>query len=139
MCVGFSPSQGKPQVCWTGDSSKHAKVTHVMTLGRQGQQILVALGKGATLINIGRGNIISDTELLRALENGWLKEAVLDVFNIEPLPKDHPFWTHPKVIVTPHVAGNSPARMVAQCVAKNIGNIDSGRLLDHLVSWDQGY
>lgn len=61
-----------------------------------GKNVLLITEKGSTLINIGRGNIISDGDLVHALEMGWIREAVLDVFREEPLAEEHVFWKHPK-------------------------------------------
>ncbi|UTR14080.1 D-2-hydroxyacid dehydrogenase [Salipaludibacillus sp. LMS25] len=62
----------------------------------------------AILINIGRGNVINEDALLTALNEGELRHAVLDVFKEEPLPVNHPFWSHPNVTITPHMSGISP-------------------------------
>ena len=62
---------------------------------------------GAVLINAGRGKLQKDADILRALEDGTLKEASLDVFEVEPLPKTSPLWSHPSVFVTPHAAATS--------------------------------
>lgn len=62
----------------------------------------------AVLINIGRGNVVNEADLLNALEHGQIKHAVLDVFNEEPLPKEHPFWESKSITVTPHLSGISP-------------------------------
>ncbi|MFA9559209.1 D-2-hydroxyacid dehydrogenase [Evansella sp. AB-rgal1] len=64
--------------------------------------------KNAILINIGRGNVMNDWDLLHALNNGEIAHAVLDVFNEEPLPTDHPYWRMENVTVTPHLSGISP-------------------------------
>lgn len=66
---------------------------------------LAAMKPGAILINVGRGDLIIESDLLAALDSGHLAGAVLDVFRAEPLPPDHPFWSHPKITVTPHVSG----------------------------------
>lgn len=61
--------------------------------------------KQSVLINIGRGNVVADGEIVHALNNGWLRGAVLDVFRSEPLPSDSMLWKLPNVIITPHVSG----------------------------------
>ena len=66
---------------------------------------LTAMKAGAFIINAGRGDLVVDADLIAALDSGHIAGAVLDVFREEPLPADHPFWSHPKVTVTPHVSG----------------------------------
>lgn len=68
--------------------------------------------KKTVLINVGRGDVIRSEEILQALNNQWIGGAILDVFEEEPLPKDSALWTHPEVIVTPHVAGLSTPNQV---------------------------
>ena len=58
-------------------------------------------------INVGRGDIIDENSLVNALNQGWISGAILDVFEVEPLPKESPFWKLPQVIITPHMAGLS--------------------------------
>ncbi|MFP7494270.1 D-2-hydroxyacid dehydrogenase [Terribacillus saccharophilus] len=64
--------------------------------------------KHAVFLNMGRGDAVATEVLLGALNQGKIKAAVLDVFEEEPLPQNHPFWDHERVIVTPHMAGNTP-------------------------------
>jgi glyoxylate/hydroxypyruvate reductase A len=77
---------------------------------------------GACLINAGRGRLQKGEDILRALDDGTLKEASLDVFEEEPLPKHSPLWTHPRVFITPHAAASSdpahlaPAMLADGCV-----------------------
>jgi len=90
-------------------------------------------------VNIGRGNVIKEDEIVDALENGWLRGAALDVFNVEPLPSESKLWSHPKVTITPHVAGESRAQDIAECFASNLNKFDSGEDLDCVVNWDRLY
>jgi phosphoglycerate dehydrogenase-like enzyme len=71
---------------------------------------LALLPEGAIVVNVARGALLDDAALLAALDAGRLRGAALDVFPSEPLPAEHPYWGHPRVLVTPHVSGVSPAR-----------------------------
>jgi glyoxylate/hydroxypyruvate reductase A len=94
---------------------------------------------GAVLINAGRGRLQRDADILRALEDGTLKEASLDVFEVEPLPKTSPLWTHPKVFVTPHAAATSdPAHLAAPMLAQ-MDAFERGEKLTNLVNREAGY
>jgi glyoxylate/hydroxypyruvate reductase A len=95
--------------------------------------------KGAFVINPGRGPLIDDDALLAALDSGQIGHATLDVFRIEPLPADHPFWDHPKVTVTPHIAAETKASSAVHVIAENIRRSEAGDPLLHLVDRDAGY
>ncbi len=81
---------------------------------------------GAILINAGRGGLIEDNHLLEALENGNLSRCTLDVFNEEPLPSEHPFWSHEKVTITPHVSAPTRLRSSIKSILINIVRIKKG-------------
>ena len=81
---------------------------------------LAALPRGATVINAARGGHVVDGDLLAALDSGHIAGATLDVFQPEPLPPAHPFWTHPKVTVTPHIASTTNARSSVPQIVDNI-------------------
>lgn len=100
---------------------------------------LARMPAGAVLINPGRGALIDDAALLDALDAGRLAHATLDVFRTEPLPADHPFWTHPKVTVTPHVAAETRPATAARMLAENIRRDLDGLPLLHRVDRTQGY
>jgi glyoxylate/hydroxypyruvate reductase A len=94
---------------------------------------------GAVLINAGRGRLQKDADILKALEDGTLKEASLDVFEVEPLPKTSPLWSHPQVFVTPHAAATSdPAYLVAPMLAQ-MDAFERGEKLNNLVDRKAGY
>ena len=100
---------------------------------------LAYLPKGAALLNPGRGALIDDAALLAALATGQIGHATLDVFRIEPLPPDHPFWAHPNITVTPHIAADTRPASAARVVAENIRRAMAGAPLLHLVDRTRGY
>lgn len=101
-------------------------------------QTLALLAKGAFIINPGRGPLIDDIALLAAMGTN-IAHATLDVFRIEPLPENHPFWTHPQITVTPHIASTTRARTAATCIAENIRRGETGQPFLHLVDRTKGY
>ncbi len=100
---------------------------------------LAILPQGAIIINPGRGALIDDTALLAALDSGALSHATLDVFREEPLPASHPFWHHPKVTVTPHIASETRAATAVQVLAENIRRDRAGAPLLHRLDRIRGY
>jgi glyoxylate/hydroxypyruvate reductase A len=100
---------------------------------------LAMLPKGAVILNPGRGALIDDAALLTALDAGHIGHATLDVFRVEPLPKDHPFWAHPQVTVTPHVAADTRTTSAARVLAENIRRGEAGEPFLHLVDRMRGY
>jgi glyoxylate/hydroxypyruvate reductase A len=94
---------------------------------------------GSVLINAGRGRLQKDADILRALEDGTLKEASLDVFEVEPLPKTSELWNHPRVFITPHAAATSdPEHLVAPMLAQ-MDAFERGEKLTNLVDRKAGY
>lgn len=100
---------------------------------------LAHLAKGAFVINPGRGPLINDAALLAALDAGQIGHATLDVFRQEPLPAGNPYWTHPKVTVTPHIASETRPASAAKVIAQNIARVEAGQPLKNLVSRSRGY
>lgn len=100
---------------------------------------LALMPKGAVLINPGRGGLVDDDALLAVLDDGRLAHATLDVFREEPLPEDHPFWSHPKVTVTPHVASDTRPETASRAIAENVRRGEAGEPFLHLVDRDAGY
>ena len=95
----------------------------------------------AILINVTRGEIVYGDDLLTALNEGLVWGAGLDVTDPEPLPKNHPLWTHPRVIVTPHTAGGSPRRAdrIVDTFCENLRRLRAGRPLVALIDKQKGY
>ena len=89
-------------------------------------ETLKLIKNGAILINAGRGGLIDDDDLLKALDSGKLSECTLDVFNEEPLPPEHPFWFHDKVTVTPHISAPTRLKSSIKSILKNITRIKKG-------------
>ncbi|SLN49704.1 2-hydroxyacid dehydrogenase [Ruegeria meonggei] len=100
---------------------------------------LALLPKGACIINPGRGPLIDDEALLAALNTGHIGHATLDVFRVEPLPADHPYWAHPNVTVTPHIASETRPTTAAQVICENIRRGEAGEPFLHLVDRNLGY
>ncbi len=109
------------------------------TRGILNRDLFAALPRGAVVINAARGAHLVEADLLEALESGHLRGASLDVFVEEPLPADHPFWHHPKVHVTPHMAAVTHASRSAEVVAEAVRAFREGRPLPNLVDRKQGY
>lgn len=95
--------------------------------------------RDVVFINIGRGNIISEANILFALDNNFFRGAVLDVFDVEPLPKDSPLWAQKNITITPHVAGESRAEDVAECFKQNLDQDLAGKEPEGLVDWNKLY
>ncbi len=100
---------------------------------------LALLPKGAVVINPGRGPLINDDALLAALDSGHIAHATLDVFRTEPLPAEHPFWAHPNVTVTPHIASETRPTSAAEVIVENIRRGETGEPFLHLVDRELGY
>ncbi len=102
-------------------------------------ETLALMARGAVVLNPGRGALIDDAALLAALDAGRIGHATLDVFRVEPLPADHPFWAHPKVTVTPHIAADTRAASAARVIAENIRRGEAGEPFLHQVNRSLGY
>ena len=119
-------------------------LVNVLPLTDETQGILNAdkldlLNSNGYLINVGRGHHLVEMDLLKLVKNGKLSGALLDVFQTEPLPEEHPFWQQPEITVTPHVAAISDrTRAVAQTVA-NWNRLQRGAPLLHEVELSRGY
>lgn len=109
------------------------------TRGLIGERQLHAMKPTAWVLNIGRGPLIQERALLRALEERWIAGAVLDVFDTEPLPPDHPFWGQENVVITPHIAGPSIPEEIAPIFNENLRRYLSGKKLRYVVDRTRGY
>ena len=109
------------------------------TNGLIDERMLSKMPYGSIILNPGRGHLINDSALLRAIESGQVSHATLDVFEIEPLPKEHPYWVNEKVTVTPHIASVTRASSSCDVIAKNILRGERGDTFLFLVDRKKGY
>ena len=109
------------------------------TEGILNRETFTRLPKGAYLINVARGQHLVEKDLLAALAKGQLSGACLDVFCQEPLPKTHPFWTHPKITVTPHISSLTYPAAVAPQLVENYRRLGTGEKLMNPVDLQRGY
>lgn len=105
------------------------------TRGIMSAERLGRFAPGANLVNVGRGALVDETALIAALESGHLGSAALDVFDVEPLPVDHPFWAMPQVLVSPHMSGDLVGWRddVVRLFAGNLDRWERGEPLAHVV------
>ncbi|KND54822.1 D-3-phosphoglycerate dehydrogenase [Candidatus Paraburkholderia kirkii] len=97
------------------------------------------LARGAYLVNVARGPHLVDADLLAALDRGQIAAATLDVFHTEPLPKDHPFWTHPRISVTPHISAETLREESIVQIAGKIRALARGEPISGIVDFRRGY
>jgi glyoxylate/hydroxypyruvate reductase A len=101
--------------------------------------VFARMKRGAAVINVARGGHLVGEDLIAALDAGALSHAVLDVFEDEPLPRNHPFWSHPQITVTPHVAAVTDPVSASAFIAANIARFRAGQPVEGLVSRKAGY
>ncbi|MEO8102201.1 MAG: glyoxylate/hydroxypyruvate reductase A [Betaproteobacteria bacterium] len=109
------------------------------TRGMLDRVLFDALPDGAALINVGRGGHLVQQDLLQALDTGKISTAILDVADPEPLPPDHPFWKHPRIMLTPHIASMTQPETAVDAVLANIRRHRNGEPLIGLIDRSRGY
>lgn len=109
------------------------------TEGILNKDLFARLPKGAAVINVGRGGHLVEEDLIPALDSGHLYGATLDVLHEEPAAEGHPFWTHPKILLTPHIASLIDPEAGAAAIAANILRFRAGEEVPDLVDLAQGY
>jgi glyoxylate/hydroxypyruvate reductase A len=109
------------------------------TRGMLDAEFFGLLPAGARLLHVGRGPHLDQAALIEALDSGHLSAAMLDVTDPEPLPEDHPLWSHPKVMITPHIASVTQPHTAAQSAVDNIRRHRAGEELIGLVDRTLGY
>lgn len=102
-------------------------------------ELFSQLPPGASIINVGRGAHLDETDLLHALDSGQLSHATLDVFRQEPLPEAHPFWQHPNITITPHVASMIDPESGGKEIAANLQRFINGEPIEDLTDPARGY
>ena len=95
--------------------------------------------RGGYLIQVGRGEHLVESDLLAALDSGQLSGASLDVFPSEPIAHEHPFWNHPKIIVTPHDACDVSMDAIKATLATTADALGTGRQIPHAINRGRGY
>ncbi len=103
------------------------------------RNVLGGLPRGAHFINVARGAIVVDADLIAALDAGQLASATLDVFREEPLPPSHPFWHHPRISITPHVSAVTLAEPSVAQIAARIERLEQGVAVGGAVDVSRGY
>lgn len=109
------------------------------TAGILNARVFERLPGGACLINVGRGQHLVESDFLAALDSGRLGGACLDVFDQEPLPAGHPYWGHPKIFITPHIAGMTDPDSAALQIADNYRRLMKGLPLINRINRQAGY
>jgi glyoxylate/hydroxypyruvate reductase A len=113
-------------------------LTHA-TEGILNRDTLNRLPAGACVVNAARGGLVVEADLLDLLNSGHIAEATLDVFREEPLPDSHPFWGHPRILITPHVASATPPESAAAVIAANVRAMRAGKAPAPIVDFARGY
>jgi glyoxylate/hydroxypyruvate reductase A len=145
-----SPRELPGVTCFTGDEQLPSFLAQTdilvcllpltdATRGMLNARLFSMLPRGAALVNVGRGGHLVERDLLEALEAGQLSAAVIDVLQSEPPLPDHPFWTHPRILMTPHIASMSRPDTAATFVLKTIDKHRTGQPIDGLVVRNRGY
>ena len=151
-CAGWSrsPRDIEGVECFAGEATFDAFLarTDVLvcllpltdaTRGLLDQRVFAGLPKGASIVHVGRGPQLVANDLLAALDGGQIHSAVIDVTDPEPLPPDHPFWTQPRVRITPHIASATSAVTAADAVLENLRRHQAGEPMIGEIDRARGY
>jgi glyoxylate/hydroxypyruvate reductase A len=130
---GFGPFLARTEIL-VGMLAVTAETENVLNAGA-----FARMPKGACVINLARGNIVDDGDLIAALDSGQLAGATLDVFRTEPLPKQDPLWGHPRITIMPHVARMPSPRDIVPQIVENVRRAQAGKPLEWVVDRAAGY
>ncbi|WP_232823915.1 glyoxylate/hydroxypyruvate reductase A [Salinicola sp. CPA57] len=136
---GFSSTDGLERLAARSDILINLLPLTAETRGILNAELFARMPESAALIHVGRGEHLIEADLLAALQRGRLGGASLDVFAVEPLPQDHPFWHHEKIVITPHDACDSTPNQVAQEVSEAMQRLDDDLLPTSVVDREAGY
>ena len=151
-CAGWSRTQRELDGvrCWHGADQLEAFLAHSdilvcllpltdSTRGMLNAHLFARLPHGAALVQVGRGPQLNDDDLLTALESGQLSAAVNDVTDPEPLPPEHPFWQHPAIWLTPHIASQTQTDSAVAALLDNLRRYQRGEPMVGLIDRNRGY
>lgn len=140
-CVGWSRSSGEDLAAFLARTDILVCLLPLTdgTRGILDRRLFDLLPSGAALVNVGRGGHLVEADLIDALDRGHLRAAVLDVSETEPPPPDHPFWHHPKIWLTPHIASTTQPESAVQALLANLARYERGEPMDGLVDKRKGY
>ncbi len=151
-CAGWSRSRHEINgvQCFAGDAELAAFLARTdilvcllpltpATRGVLNARLFAQLPRNAGLVHVGRGPHLVEADLLAALDNGQIGDAVLDVCDPEPLPREHPFWQHPRIWLTPHIASMTEPETAVEVVLENLRRFERGEALLGLVDRARGY
>ncbi len=151
-CSGWSrtPKSVSGVTCWSGDDQLQPFLAESdilvcllpltsRTRGILNSDVFNQLPAGAGLIHAGRGQQLNHQDLLTALDSGQLSQAIVDVTDPEPLPEDSPFWTHPALWLTPHIASETQPETSVRVLLENIRCHQRGAPIEGLIDPQRGY
>jgi len=151
-CAGWSrtPRELDGVRCWHGAEQLETFLAHSeilvcllpltdSTRGMLNADLFKQLPHGAALVQVGRGPQLIDDDLLTALESGQLSAAVIDVTDPEPLPPEHPFWQHPAIWLTPHIASQTQTDSAVAALLDNLRRYQRGEHMVGLIDRNRGY
>lgn len=131
--------KGMKQICHESDYLINILPLTKATKGILNRKFFAVMKSDAFIINVGRGQHLVDEDLIEALDTDMIRGASLDVFQEEPLPETHPFWTHSKIQITPHIASLTHIKSVYPQVVDNIKRVYSNKSILNYIDTEKGY